>query len=516
MSLNIPGSATEIFNRMAVDLTIELDTLDPFLRASFVRSILASDSNAFFELYKTLLQLSLQSFWDTATGEYLERWAAIYGITRNPATKASGFVTFTGIDTTVIPISTQFTSESGDVYQTLNADQIETTALSITSLTRVSQTAAAITSVDHGLASNMEVTIAGANQTEYNGTFVIVVTSLNSFTYTVTGSPTTPATGTITATATYANIESESIGFGAANNLESGTKVSLSTPIAGADSDGYVSFDEIAGGVDEEDDESLRDRFLFRVQNPIALFNNNAIEAKAKEVPGVTRVWVQNVDFLADAITASGVTRSGDFAKFTTAAAHGLFNGQVINVDGADQPAYNITNQKILVIDTTNFGYVVVGTPTTPATGTIVASFGVASLGQVRVFFVRDNDTNIIPSPSEVDAVRDAVISIKPAPVSSSDVIVEAPIPITVNFTFSAISPNTQDMKDAIIASLENYFSTGTNVAQDVTKLEYDSVIISTVDNAGNRLESFTLSTPTTDISIGVSELALLGTITFP
>jgi len=90
MSLNIPANATEIFNRMAVDITTELADLDPFLRTSYIKSLIVADSNAFFELYKTLDELINQTFWDTATNVYLERWAAIYGITRNPATIATG------------------------------------------------------------------------------------------------------------------------------------------------------------------------------------------------------------------------------------------------------------------------------------------------------------------------------------------------------------------------------------------------------------------------------------------
>lgn len=46
--------------------------------------------------------------------------------------------------------------------------------------------------------SGSSVTIAGCAQAEYNGTFVINVTSTTTFTYTVTGTPATPATGTIT------------------------------------------------------------------------------------------------------------------------------------------------------------------------------------------------------------------------------------------------------------------------------------------------------------------------------
>lgn len=66
-------------------------------------------------------------------------------------------------------------------------------------ITRSSSTATATTSVNHDLATGMSVTIAGANQAEYNGTFTITVTGVDTFTYTVSGSPATPATGTITA-----------------------------------------------------------------------------------------------------------------------------------------------------------------------------------------------------------------------------------------------------------------------------------------------------------------------------
>lgn len=68
-------------------------------------------------------------------------------------------------------------------------------------LTSSSTTATAVTSTDHGLSVNDSVTIAGAAQTEYNGTYTVkTVADSTHFTYTFAGSATTPATGTITAT----------------------------------------------------------------------------------------------------------------------------------------------------------------------------------------------------------------------------------------------------------------------------------------------------------------------------
>lgn len=61
-------------------------------------------------------------------------------------------------------------------------------------------TIATVTHTGHGLATNDYVDINGANEVEYNGTFQITVTGANTYTYTMSGSPSSPATGTITST----------------------------------------------------------------------------------------------------------------------------------------------------------------------------------------------------------------------------------------------------------------------------------------------------------------------------
>jgi hypothetical protein len=73
----------------------------------------------------------------------------------------------------------------------------------ITSLTRSGLTATGTTSAAHGFITGDYVLIAGATQTEYNGTFLVTVTGTTTFTYQLpTGSaPATPATGTISAQA---------------------------------------------------------------------------------------------------------------------------------------------------------------------------------------------------------------------------------------------------------------------------------------------------------------------------
>lgn len=61
-------------------------------------------------------------------------------------------------------------------------------------------TATVTTASAHGYSTGDRVTIAGANQDAYNGTFVIAVTDADAFTYgVVSGTPAAIATGTITA-----------------------------------------------------------------------------------------------------------------------------------------------------------------------------------------------------------------------------------------------------------------------------------------------------------------------------
>lgn len=81
--------------------------------------------------------------------------------------------------------------------------------LAISSLTRASSTATA-TATAHGKVTGDVVKISGATETEYNGNFTINVTNASTFTYTVTGTPATPATGSpiLNSSVSYAPISS--------------------------------------------------------------------------------------------------------------------------------------------------------------------------------------------------------------------------------------------------------------------------------------------------------------------
>ena len=70
--------------------------------------------------------------------------------------------------------------------------------VNVSSITRSGTTATVTTATAHGFSTGDVALIAGAAGAAYNGEFVVTVTGSTSFTYDVAGSPSTPATGTIT------------------------------------------------------------------------------------------------------------------------------------------------------------------------------------------------------------------------------------------------------------------------------------------------------------------------------
>lgn len=70
--------------------------------------------------------------------------------------------------------------------------------------------------------------------------------------------------------------------------------------------------------------------------------------------------------------SVTGITRSGTTAT-ANVVAHGYSNGDIISHTGADQTDYNIT-APISNVLTDFYDYTVAGSPTTPATGTIIAN----------------------------------------------------------------------------------------------------------------------------------------------
>jgi len=515
MPLNLPNSSSDVATRSKVDVQRELRQSDPFLKNHWLLGIVVANANRVYDFYLQLTQAIKLLFLDTATGDYLTRWAAIWGKSTLPATKATGNIVVTGLAGYSVSAGTTFAT-SGVTYSATAGATLASQSVSISSLTRSGSTVTAVATSSHGLSNNVEVSISGAAETEYNeANAEITVIDDVTFTYEITGSPSTPATGTILAAYVSATVSVESDDFGADQNLDAGTLLKLQSPIAGVSDSVGVDAGAIGGGTDQEDEESLRARTLSRIQNPIAHFSEFDIVDKAQEIAGVTRVFVETAGTVLDTVSILSITRTGDVATVTTATDHDMESGDDATIAGAVETDYNGTFA-VIVDSSTVFYYIVSGTPTTPATGTITAERNVP-LGTVNVYFTRDNDDSLIPSGSEVTTVKNKLLEIIPANTSSDDLVVAAPVAVITDFVFSDLTPNTASLRTSVTANLQQFFRENTTVGQDIDQDAYRAAIFNSVDEStGAVVQTFSLSSPSADITIGSGEIGILGNITYP
>lgn len=96
-------------------------------------------------------------------------------------------------------VTVKVTAKDADTAAAIQSARVLLQASAGTTVTiaRVSTTAT-VTHTAHGKANGDKVVIAGANEGEYNGVKTISNVTTNTYDYTVSGSPATPATGTIT------------------------------------------------------------------------------------------------------------------------------------------------------------------------------------------------------------------------------------------------------------------------------------------------------------------------------
>lgn len=424
----------EVASRSLNDVQTELPASNPYLPNSYLQALTLSFAGRIYENYNGLRTVFNNLFLPTSSDGFLANWGSIFGFVQKNALPASGQVTVQGTAGTVIPASSILTSSTGNTYTSVGASLIGNNILSVV-LNRTGSVVVATTTLAHQYATGVTVTISDAADSDYNGSFVITVLDEFNFSYTISGTPTTPDSGNASADIGTFAVDSED--FGLDQNLDSGSILTFQANIPGvADNQAYTQVTGIIGGQDSETNDEYRDRQLERWRNPIANFNESAIIQQAKLVSGVTRVTVYSV------------------------------------------------------------------TPT---------------LGAVSVYFLRDNDPIIIPTASEVAQVRASILQIRPFTVSENNVIVEAPIPINIDFVFSSIIPDISTLKEAVIQNLIQFFKDNADVGKNILKQGYDSAIFNTVDPAtGETVQSFILNSPTTDINIGFNQIGILNDVTIP
>ena len=200
---------------------------------------------------------------------------------------------------------------------------------------------ATVTSPAHGLVGTAKVTIAGATQTEYNGTFSVTVTGTNTFTYTMSGTPASNATGTPTARLDGAGWTKPLTGTGLAAFLQ-GTGESWArylrvddTVGASARLIGYESMSDINNGAG-----------LFPTA---ALLPSGAYMTKSATTDAVVRAWVlvATERWFTLIINQSGTATASSIMSF----------GDIASYVSGDQYKTILIASNSATVNTSNYGY---------------------------------------------------------------------------------------------------------------------------------------------------------------
>lgn len=188
-----------------------------------------------------------------------------------------------------------------------------------------SGTTATVTQAAHKLTTGDSVIITGADQTEYNGTFTITVVDVNTYTYTMSSSPSSDATGDITARSDVATV------VNVGHQLSTGDSVTIS----GADQSEYNGTFTITVLTDD-----------------VYYYNTSTVATSDATGTVVARSKI------------AIVAHTG--YKFAT--------GDSITISGANESAYNGTFS-VTTLGIDSYSYVMASVPTSDATGTLTASW---------------------------------------------------------------------------------------------------------------------------------------------
>lgn len=285
MSFERP-TLTELVDRIQTDFESRLELVGAVLRRSMVYVLSRVVAGAAHMLHGHLEFLGRQLFPDLSEVEFLERQGALFGVTRNAPEFAAGDVIVWGTNATAIP--------SGSVLVRADATEYTTDALAtIATLTAW----AALTAYTVG-------------QLRRNGGIIyqVITAGTSAGAGGPTGTDADITDGTVhwshVATGTAAVVVAVTASVAAEDgNADSGVSLAFESPIAGANSDTTVAIAGLTGGADEESDDEYRIRVKARMSDPPQGGAEADYVAWAKEVAGVTRVWVYPLELGAGTVT---------------------------------------------------------------------------------------------------------------------------------------------------------------------------------------------------------------------
>lgn len=265
----------ELVDRIQADFVSRLSLTGAVLRRSVVYVLSRVLAGAVHMLHGHLDFLARQLFADTSEEEFLLRQGNLFGVERLEATFTEGNVVIWGTNTTVIPIGTVLLRSDSTEYTT----DAEVTIATLTAW--VNTTAYTVGQLRSNSGNIYLCTVAGTSAGSGGPTTTATAITDGSVTWRYIAAGSAAVTAAVTAT-----IAAED------GNADVGTALDFESPIAGANSSCTVSTGGLEDGTDEEEIEDYRTRVLERMRNRPSAGTEADYIAWAKEISGVTRVWV--------------------------------------------------------------------------------------------------------------------------------------------------------------------------------------------------------------------------------
>jgi uncharacterized phage protein gp47/JayE len=518
-------SFRDLFNTFSAKFKELIPTADPTIKGSWAGAFGKGSAAMAYTLVILAKQVVKQFNPLTATGIFLELWASYDNLTRLDDSVSFGDINVFGPLGTILPSGSIWAGDqSGLNYSSTTSSEIVSQdagpAITVNSLARSAQIVTAVTNFAHGLSTGDWVKISGANETEYNGSYQVTSFDSITFTYTIIGTPSTPATG---------------------------TPFSAIPVIALA---GLSWEDGIATGVTEADHQ-FQDGQYVSIAN--AGFSNydgvwqvtivDSTTFTFELVASTANTLIGNINSVHASIFIQGDTTGPE----TTVAPNGTltYQGAVLNVEptaitiegllgGADAETDEQLRERMLLSRSTQEGVftndqielaarLINGNTRifiqNPDSDSLVDADPVLP-GQVRVYVIRDNDPlGLVPSGAILQRTKLSIIENGklPGEMWPDDLFVLVPTLLPVDITMSDVKPNTASMRSALKSQFNAYFTDEGTFGEDLDNDVLRGVAIQTQDlNAGSPIDSFIVGFTWAGVTESVSkdELPVLGVLT--
>lgn len=436
----------------------------------------------------------------TATGLFLELWASYDNLSRLGASASIGTINVYGVNSTVIPANNKWAGQTnGLLYSnaasaTIQEQDVRIQPVTILQLTRLGAIATAVSSFPHAFVAGQWITINGAIETEYNGNFSVTPDPIdaNKFTYTIVGTPTSPATGSPYSAIPIIKITSL---------VESGGTATGET----AFSNGFVDQQYIA--ISNAVPSAFNGVFQITVVDDTTFtFAVGGSPGTASEA-GVVRsihalVNVQSDDTGPETfVTAGGALDFQDppiaGVETTAFTVEGLQGGADTESDEALRARLLISRsaqEGVFTNDQIRLAALLINGNTDifiqNPNSSDVTNPNTIFPGQVRIYILRRNDPlGPVPTGGILQITKKSILDFgeQPGDLWSDDVFVLPPELLPVDIEMTEVKPDTASMRQAIKSQFEAHFldraTFGKNVDNDILR----GIVVSTQDlNSGD------------------------------